>query len=98
MYDFTKFVDTSDEWIFSRTGIKQRHIASKDELTSDLAINAAQEALKAAGIESNDIDLIVLATTTPDETFPATATRVQAALGMTKGAAFDVQAVCTGFI
>ncbi|MFL2669389.1 MAG: beta-ketoacyl-ACP synthase III [Alphaproteobacteria bacterium] len=96
--ELARRVDTSDEWIRKRTGIYERRIAADGEKTSDLAINAAQEALKTAGIRPNDIDLIVLATTTPDETFPATATRVQAALGMTKGAAFDVQAVCTGFI
>ncbi len=96
--ELARRVDTSDEWIRKRTGIYERRIAADGEKTSDLAINAAQVALKAAGIGPNDIDLIVLATTTPDETFPATATRVQDALGMTKGAAFDVQAVCTGFI
>ena len=96
--ELARRVDTSDEWIRKRTGIYERRIAADGEKTSDLAINAAQVALNAAGIGPNDIDLIVLATTTPDETFPATATRVQAALGMTKGAAFDVQAVCTGFI
>ncbi len=96
--ELARRVDTSDEWIRKRTGIRERRIAADEERTSDLAINAAKEALRAAGIGPNDIDLIVLATTTPDETFPATATRVQAALGMTKGAAFDVQAVCTGFI
>lgn len=96
--ELARRLDTSDEWIRKRTGIHERRIVADGQKTSDLAINAAQEALKAAGIESKDIDLIVLATTTPDETFPATATRVQAALGMTKGAAFDVQAVCTGFI
>lgn len=91
-------VDTTDEWIIERTGIKQRHIAAEGELTSDLAIKAAQRALTAASLTANDIDLIVLATSTPDQTFPSTATRVQAALGMEKGAAFDVQAVCSGFI
>lgn len=91
-------VDTTDEWIIERTGIKQRHIAAEGELTSDLAIKAAQRALTAASLTANDIDLIVLATSTPDQTFPATATRVQAALGMERGAAFDVQAVCSGFI
>ena len=96
--ELARRVDTSDEWIRKRTGIRERRIAADEEKTSDLAINAAQEALRAAGIGPNDIELFVLATTTPDETFPATATRVQAALGMTKGAAFDVQAVCTGFI
>lgn len=91
-------VDTSDEWIVQRTGIKQRHIAADHEKTSDLAIAAAREALAHAGIQGSDLDLIVLATTTPDNTFPATAARVQAALGMTQGAAFDVQAVCAGFV
>lgn len=91
-------VDTTDEWIIERTGITQRHIAADDELTSDLGIKAAQRALEDASMTASDIDLIVLATSTPDQTFPATATRVQAALGMEKGAAFDVQAVCSGFI
>lgn len=91
-------VDTTDEWIIERTGIKQRHIAADGELTSDLAIKAAQKALASASLTANDIDLIVLATSTPDQTFPSTATRVQAALGMEKGAAFDLQAVCSGFI
>jgi 3-oxoacyl-[acyl-carrier-protein] synthase III len=91
-------VSTSDEWIAQRTGIRQRHVAADGELTSDLARNAAQAALGKAGIGAADIDLIVLATSTPDETFPATATRVQAQLGMTRGAAFDVQAVCSGFV
>lgn len=91
-------VDTTDDWIIERTGIRQRHIAADNELTSDLAIKAAQKALIAANIDATDIDLIVLATSTPDQTFPSTATRVQAALGMEKGAAFDVQAVCSGFI
>ncbi|MBO39440.1 MAG: 3-oxoacyl-ACP synthase [Rhodospirillaceae bacterium] len=96
--ELARSVDTSDDWIRKRTGIRERRIAADDQKTSDLAVNAAKEALRAAGIGPDNIDLIVLATTTPDETFPATATRVQAALGMTKGAAFDVQAVCTGFI
>ena len=91
-------VETSDEWIRQRTGIEQRHIAAEGEQTSDLAIAAAQQALAAAGCEANDVDLIVCATSTPDETFPATATRVQYGLGMTRGAAFDVQAVCSGFV
>jgi 3-oxoacyl-[acyl-carrier-protein] synthase-3 len=91
-------MDTSDEWIQQRTGIRQRHIAADGELTSHLAIKASQRALDQAGVQGSDLDLIVLATATPDLTFPATATRVQAALGMTKGAAFDVQAVCAGFI
>lgn len=90
-------VDTSDEWIVERTGIRSRHIAAEGEKTSDLAIAATKQALKAAGLSGGDIDLIVLATATPDETFPATATRVQAAIGA-KGCAFDIQAVCTGFV
>ena len=91
-------VDTSDEWIQQRTGIRERRIAADDQKTSDLAIKAAQTALENASVRGEDVDLIVLATATPDETFPATATRVQAALEMSQGAAFDVQAVCTGFI
>jgi 3-oxoacyl-[acyl-carrier-protein] synthase-3 len=91
-------VDTSDEWIVQRTGIRQRHIAAEGEVTSDLALIAAQRALDHAGLKASDIDLIVLGTATPDNTFPATATKVQARLGMTRGAAFDVQAVCSGFI
>jgi 3-oxoacyl-[acyl-carrier-protein] synthase-3 len=96
--ELAKRLETSDEWIVQRTGIRQRHVAAPGELTSDLAIAAARPALRAAGMTGNDIDLIVLATATPDHTFPATATRVQAELGMTRGAAFDVQAVCSGFI
>lgn len=91
-------VDTSDEWIVQRTGIHQRHIAADGEKTSDLALAASRKALSAAGLDGKDLDLIVLATATPDETFPSTATRVQAKLGMTGGAAFDVQAVCSGFV
>lgn len=96
--ELAKRVDTSDEWIRQRTGIHERRIAAEGEKTSDLAIAAAEAALASAGITGADIDLIVLATATPDETFPATATRVQAAIGMHGGAAFDVQAVCSGFI
>ena len=96
--ELAKKVDTSDEWIQQRTGIKQRHIAADGEFTSHLAIKAAERALAHAGMKASDLDLIILATATPDETFPATATRVQAALGMTRGAAFDVQAVCAGFV
>ena len=96
--ELAKKVDTSDEWIEQRTGIKQRHIAAEGEFTSHLAIKASQRALDHAGVKASDLDLIVLATATPDETFPATATRVQAELGMTRGAAFDVQAVCAGFV
>ena len=91
-------VDTSDEWIVARTGIRRRHIAADDQKTSDLAIEAARRALAHARMDASDIDLIVLATATPDLTFPATAARVQAALGVTQGAAFDIQAVCSGFI
>ena len=96
--DLAKLIDTSDSWIVDRTGIKRRHIASDGETTSDLALEAAKRALKHADIGPSDLDVVIVATTTPDETFPATATRIQARLGMTRGAAFDVQAVCTGFI
>jgi 3-oxoacyl-[acyl-carrier-protein] synthase-3 len=96
--ELSKSVDTTDEWIRQRTGICERHIAADGEFTSHLAIKASQRALDHAGIGAADLDLIVLATATPDQTFPATATRVQAALGMTRGAAFDVQAVCAGFV
>ena len=96
--DLAKIIDTSDAWIVERTGIKRRHIASEGEMTSDLALEAAKRALKHADIGAADLDLVIVATTTPDETFPSTATRIQARLGMTRGAAFDVQAVCTGFI
>ena len=89
---------TSDDWIAQRTGIRQRHVAADGELTSDLATHAAEAALKSAGLTGDDIDLVVLATTTPDHTFPATATQVQARIGMTHGAAFDIQAVCSGFV
>jgi 3-oxoacyl-[acyl-carrier-protein] synthase III len=91
-------LDTSDAWIRQRTGIGERRIAADGELTSDLAIVAAQRALERAGMSGSDLDLIVLATATPDETFPSTAVKVQARLGMKRGAAFDVQAVCSGFI
>ncbi len=96
--DLERLVDTSDEWISQRTGVRERHIAADGERTSDMALEASRAALAEAGIAGADLDLIVLATTTPDETFPATATRVQAMLGNTGGAAFDVQAVCAGFI
>lgn len=96
--DLAQIVDTSDEWITDRTGIKSRHIAADGELTSDLAYNAAVAAMAHAGVTADELDLIVLATATPDNTFPATAVKVQARLGMTRGAAFDVQAVCSGFI
>ena len=91
-------VDTSDEWIVQRTGIRQRHIAADGEFTSHLAINAARAALDHAGIDAQQIDLIVVATSTPDNTFPATAVAVQHGLGINHGAAFDLQAVCSGFI
>ena len=91
-------LDTSDEWIVERTGIRQRHIAGEGETTSTLAIEAARAALDDAGIDASEIDLIVLATATPDNTFPATATKVQAALGCNGCPAFDVAAVCSGFL
>ncbi|MFQ5939118.1 MAG: beta-ketoacyl-ACP synthase III [Alphaproteobacteria bacterium] len=97
-HELARMVATSHEWIIARTGICQRHIAAEDECTSDLALKAAQVAMDDAAITADDIDLIVLATTTPDQTFPATATQVQAKLEMTRGAAFDVQAVCAGFL
>ncbi len=96
--DLARQVDTSDEWIRERTGIRQRHIAADEEKTSDLAVEAAKAALTASGYGPDDIDLIIVATTTPDLTFPATAAIVQAKLGVENGAAFDIQAVCTGFV
>lgn len=96
--ELAKRVDTSDEWIVERTGIRERHIAADDQWTSDLACAAAVNALRAAGREAKDIDLIIVATATPDLTFPATAARVQAELGVSQGAAFDLQAVCSGFV
>jgi 3-oxoacyl-[acyl-carrier-protein] synthase-3 len=96
--DLAKRMETSDEWIRERTGIRQRHIAVDGEKTSDLALGAAREALTDAGIDAGELDMIIVATTTPDESFPATATVVQSRLGMTRGAAFDLQAVCSGFI
>ncbi|ANP44613.1 beta-ketoacyl-ACP synthase III [Candidatus Viadribacter manganicus] len=96
--ELAKRVDTSDEWIVERTGIRQRHIAADGERTSDLACGAGVQALQSAGRDAKDIDLIIVATTTPDLTFPATAARVQAELGVVNGAAFDLQAVCSGFI
>ena len=96
--ELARMVDTSDSWIIERTGIRRRHIAAEGELTSDLAHRAALKALEDAEIEAGDIDVIVLATATPDNTFPATAARVQAMLGMNGGAAFDLQAVCSGFV
>jgi 3-oxoacyl-[acyl-carrier-protein] synthase-3 len=96
--DLSRTVDTSDEWIRERTGIRERHIAADGQCTSDLAVEAAKAAMRAAGVGPDDIDLVVVATTTPDLTFPATAAIVQAKLGINQGAAFDIQAVCTGFV
>lgn len=95
--EFAAKLDTSDEWIQSRSGIERRHFAAEGEFTSDLAVKAAENALKNAGLRGADIDAIVLATSTPDQTFPSTATKVQHRLGMTGGFAFDIQAVCAGF-
>ena len=97
-HDLSKKLNTSDEWITSRTGIKKRHIASDTELNSDLAFNAAKRAIKNSKIRVSKIDLVIIATSTPDNTFPSTATKVQAKLGIKKGFAFDIQAACTGFI
>ncbi|MEL6218326.1 MAG: beta-ketoacyl-ACP synthase III [Pseudomonadota bacterium] len=96
--ELSQRLDTSDEWIKARTGIRSRHIAADGEKTSDLAVAAAQAALHNAGIEASSLDALVLATATPDQTFPSTATRVQHAIGMTNGFAFDISAVCAGFI
>ncbi len=96
--DMAKLVDTSDDWIFQRTGIKERHIAAEGETTSMLGEKAARAALENAGLVPDDIDLIIVATSTPDWTFPSTATVIQAALGIAHGAAFDLQAVCSGFV
>ena len=96
--DLAKVVDTTDDWIATRTGIKERRIAGKGEFTSTMGTAAAQAAIEDAGLRPEDIDLIILATSTPDQTFPATAVTIQADLGITHGAAFDVQAVCSGFV
>jgi 3-oxoacyl-[acyl-carrier-protein] synthase III len=96
--ELARMVDTTDEWIVERTGIRERHIAADGQMTSDLAIAAAQKALDNAGVAAGDVDLIIVATATPDQTFPASACRVQGELGITRGAAFDLQAVCSGFI
>jgi 3-oxoacyl-[acyl-carrier-protein] synthase III len=96
--DISKIVDTTDEWIVERTGIRARHIAAEGEHTSDLGIAASKQALIRSGIDPGDIDLVICATSTPDRTFPATAVRIQSALGINHGAAFDIQAVCSGFI
>ncbi|WP_371126344.1 beta-ketoacyl-ACP synthase III [Bosea sp. (in: a-proteobacteria)] len=91
-------VDTTDEWIVQRTGIRQRHVAAQDETTSVIGLKAAQAALADAGMQASEIDMIIVATATPDHTFPATATQIQAALGIEGGVAFDLQAVCSGFV
>ncbi len=96
--DLSKMVDTNDEWIFSRTGIKNRHIAAPDELTSDMATKALEKALQMAGCQVSSLDAIIVATTTPDLIFPATAVKVQQNIGMNHGFAFDLQAVCSGFV
>jgi len=96
--ELSTIVDTSDEWIVQRSGIRERHIAAEGETTSDLGLAAAQAALAAAGLDAQDIDLIILATSTPDRTFPASATTIQDRLGIRHGAAFDLQAVCSGFV
>jgi len=96
--EFEEFLETSHDWIVQRTGIHQRHIAADDETTADLAEHAARAALKASGVEVSEIDLIIVATSTPNNTFPATAVEVQHRLGMKHGAAFDTQAVCSGFV
>jgi 3-oxoacyl-[acyl-carrier-protein] synthase-3 len=97
-YDLEKMVDTSHDWIVSRSGIVERHVAAEGELSSDLAAHASRRAIEAAGIEIADIDLVIVATTTPDQIFPSTACILQDKLGIKKGAAFDVQAVCSGFV
>jgi 3-oxoacyl-[acyl-carrier-protein] synthase-3 len=96
--ELSTMVDTTDEWIVERSGIRARHIAAEGELTSDLGTAAAKQALVRAGVDPVDVDLVICATATPDRTFPATAVRIQNNLGITKGAAFDVQAVCSGFV
>ena len=96
--DFEKMVDTTDEWIFTRTGIRERHVAAEGEFTSDLALQASLKAIEAAGITANQIDLIIVATTTPDKIFPSVATMLQRKLGIAGCPAFDMQAVCSGFI
>jgi 3-oxoacyl-[acyl-carrier-protein] synthase III len=96
--DLEKSLETTDAWIVQRTGIKQRHVAAEDEPTSRLGLNAAEAALADAGLKGSDLDLVIVATSTPDFTFPSVATQIQAGLGMNNGAAFDVQAVCSGFV
>jgi len=96
--DFESIVDTNHEWIIERTGIEERHIAADGELTSDLAVEAGKQALAAAGFAPDSVDLVIIATTTPDDTMPSTATKVQHRLGITRGAAFDLNAACSGFV
>ncbi|ABV73906.1 3-oxoacyl-(acyl carrier protein) synthase III [Rickettsia canadensis str. McKiel] len=96
--ELTKFVDTNDEWIRTRTGITQRHIADDTEYTSHLALKSAEKAIEDAGISANDIDLIIICTTTPDHSFPSVATKLQGYLGLTNIPSFDLQAVCAGFV
>src|SRR4051794_27901434 len=96
--EISTIVDTSDEWIVQRTGIHQRHLAAEGEVTSDLAVEAAKRALADSGMTIADVDLLIVATTTPDLTYPATAAIVQQKLGMHHGIAFDIQAVCSGFV
>lgn len=96
--ELSKTVDTSDEWIVQRTGIRQRHVAAKEQVTSDLALEASRVALENAGLQASDIDLIIVGTTSPDQTFPATAALLQNKLGISHGVAFDIQAVCSGFV
>jgi 3-oxoacyl-[acyl-carrier-protein] synthase-3 len=96
--ELSKLVETSDEWIKARTGIRSRHIADEGVMTSDLGVEAGRRALVNAGVDVSELDMVIVATTTPDETFPSVATKVQARLGMERGAAFDLQAVCSGFV
>jgi 3-oxoacyl-[acyl-carrier-protein] synthase-3 len=96
--ELEKMVDTTDEWIFSRTGIRERHIVADDEFTSDLALHAARQAIASANIDAHSIDLIIVATTTPDKVFPSTAVMLQNKLGIAGCPAFDMQAVCSGFV
>ncbi|MEO1794916.1 MAG: beta-ketoacyl-ACP synthase 3, partial [Pseudomonadota bacterium] len=97
-HELSKIVETNHDWIVERSGIHARHIADDNEKTSDLGIAAAKQALIRSGLDPNDIDLVICATATPDRTFPATAVRIQSGLGITRGAAFDMQAVCSGFV